>query len=221
MADTKYPLTPSAAKINALLCTAEFANLTGITTPDDTDLLLARDVTNSEYKKIAFSAIRTLVIATALTGLSLADSSDITATDTILSALGKLQAHLSETDEHLDDTDNPHEVTAAQAEATPILMPITTISASTTLALAHADNMLRCTNSTAIDLTIPLNASVAFGIGTQITIYAAGAGDVSVVATSGVTINSLGAALSLADQYTTAVLIKTDTDTWELVGAIA
>ena len=45
--------------------------------------------------------------------------------------------------------------------------------------------------STAITLTIPTNASVAFPVDTQIDVVAYGAGDVSIAGAGGVTINSL------------------------------
>jgi hypothetical protein len=78
--------------------------------------------------------------------------------------------------------------------------------------------------ATAVAFKIPTNASVAFPVGTAITVLNKGAGAVTISAvTSGTTTvlsaGSTAAAPTLA-QYKTAVCIKTATDTWYIVGAI-
>ena len=79
--------------------------------------------------------------------------------------------------------------------------------------------------ATAVAFKIPTNASVAFPVGTAITILNKGAGAVTISAvTSGTTtVLSTGAtpASPTLAQYKTAVCIKTATDTWYVVGAIA
>ena len=79
--------------------------------------------------------------------------------------------------------------------------------------------------ATAVAFKIPTNASVAFPVGTAITVLNKGAGTVTISAvTSGTTtILSAGAvaASPTLGQYKTAVCIKTATDTWYVVGAIA
>ena len=79
--------------------------------------------------------------------------------------------------------------------------------------------------ATAVAFKIPTNASVAFPIGTAITVLNKGAGTCTISAvTSGTTTvlsaGSVAASPTLA-QYKTAVCIKTATDTWYVVGAIA
>ena len=79
--------------------------------------------------------------------------------------------------------------------------------------------------ATAVAFRIPTNASVAFPVGTAITILNKGVGAVTISAvTSGTTTvlsaGATAAAPTLA-QYKTAVCIKTATDTWYVVGAIA
>jgi len=79
--------------------------------------------------------------------------------------------------------------------------------------------------ATAIAFRIPTNASVAYPIGTALTILNIGAGLVTISAvTSGTTTvlsaGAVAASPTLA-QYKTAVCIKTATDTWYVVGAIA
>lgn len=78
-------------------------------------------------------------------------------------------------------------------------------------------------NASASTLTIPTNASVAFPVGTTITVLNKGAGAVTISGAGGVTVLSAGAtaASPTLAQYKSAALIKTSTDTWYVVGAIA
>jgi hypothetical protein len=94
-------------------------------------------------------------------------------------------------------------------------------TASYTLVLGDADKLVEMNVATANDLTIPLNSSVAFPTGTQILLAQYGAGQTTIVATSGVTVRSSGAKLKLTGQYSGATLIKIDTDEWYLFGDIA
>ena len=79
--------------------------------------------------------------------------------------------------------------------------------------------------ATAIAFRIPTNASVAFPVGTAITILNKGAGllTISAVTSGTTTVLSAGAvaAFPTLAQYKTAVCIKTATDTWYVVGGIA
>jgi len=79
--------------------------------------------------------------------------------------------------------------------------------------------------ATAVAFKIPTNASVAYPIGTAITVLNKGAGAVTISAvTSGTTTvlsaGAVAASPTLA-QYKTAVCIKVATDIWYVVGAIA
>jgi hypothetical protein len=74
--------------------------------------------------------------------------------------------------------------------------------------------------ATANNLTIPLNSSVAFPTGTQILLAQYGAGQTTIVATSGVTVRSNGGKLKLNVQYSGATLIKIGTDEWYCFGDI-
>jgi hypothetical protein len=79
--------------------------------------------------------------------------------------------------------------------------------------------------ATAVAFKIPTNASVAYPVGSAITVLNKGAGLVTISAvTSGTTTvlsaGAVAASPTLA-QYKTAVCIKTATDIWYVVGAIA
>jgi hypothetical protein len=93
-------------------------------------------------------------------------------------------------------------------------------TASYTLVLGDADKLVEMNVATANNLTIPTNSSVAFATGTQILLAQYGAGQTTIVPTSGVTVRSNGAKLKLNVQYSGATLIKIDTDEWYLFGDI-
>jgi hypothetical protein len=90
-----------------------------------------------------------------------------------------------------------------------------------TLALTDAGDVVTLTNGSAITVTVPLNSSVAFPIGTQITLAQMGAGQVTVAGAVGVTVYSADSFLSLRTQYSSGTLIKTATNTWLLIGDLA
>ena len=79
--------------------------------------------------------------------------------------------------------------------------------------------------ATAVAFRIPTNASVAFPVGTAITILNKGAGlcTISAVTSGTTTVLSAGAvaASPTLAQYKTAVCIKTAADVWYVVGGIA
>jgi hypothetical protein len=78
-------------------------------------------------------------------------------------------------------------------------------------------------NASASTMIIGLNATVAFPVGTCITVLNKGAGLVSISGIAGVTVLSAGtvAAIPTLAQYKSAACIKLATDTWYVVGAIA
>lgn len=91
-----------------------------------------------------------------------------------------------------------------------------TTATSRTLGLTDAWNYLRPNTTGAITLTVPTNASVAFEIGTEITIRALG--NVTLAAASGVTLNApSGGTLSMTARMT-VTLKKVATDVWDVIG---
>jgi hypothetical protein len=85
--------------------------------------------------------------------------------------------------------------------------------------------LVTMSNASANAFKIPTNASVAFAIGTVITVMNIGAGTCTISAvTSGTTTvlsgGTVAASPTLA-QYKSAALIKTGTDAWYVVGAIS
>lgn len=88
---------------------------------------------------------------------------------------------------------------------------------SYTLALTDAYKLVTINASGAKNLTVPPNSSVAFPVGTRIDIGQDGAGQVTVVAGSGVTVRT-PETLKLRKQWAKATLIKRSTDTWDIEG---
>ena len=79
--------------------------------------------------------------------------------------------------------------------------------------------------ATAVAFKIPTNASVAFPVGTVITVLNKGAGTctISAVTSGTTTVLSAGSvpASPTLGQYKSAACLKTATDTWYVLGAIA
>lgn len=90
-----------------------------------------------------------------------------------------------------------------------------------TLVLGDAGKVLTLTNASAITLTVPTHASVAFVIWAVITLEQHGAWQVTIVASGGVTINSKESNLKITGQWSGAYLRKTATDTWLLLGDLS
>ena len=89
--------------------------------------------------------------------------------------------------------------------------------ATYTLALTDLAKLVTLSNAGAITLTVPLNSSVAFAIGDRIDLLQKGAGQVTIVGTGGVTVNGTPG-LKLRAQWSSATLIKLDTNSWVLLG---
>jgi hypothetical protein len=93
-------------------------------------------------------------------------------------------------------------------------------TASYTLVLADKGKLVEMSNASANNLTVPLNSSVAYPVGSQINILQTDVGQTTVVATGGVTINATPG-LKLRTQWSSATLIKRGTDSWVLVGDLS
>ena len=111
---------------------------------------------------------------------------------------------------------------AAELDAVATAMIAINAQTGTTYTTVLADDgkLITCSNASAIALTIPPNSSVAYGIGTQINIAQLGAGTVTITAGAGVTLNSAGSKLKTDAQYAVATCVKTDTNTWFVVGNV-
>lgn len=102
-----------------------------------------------------------------------------------------------------------------------VLAPQTVKAETTNYGLVLADAEKWIDVSGTINITVPLNSTQAFAVGTHIDFWNSGSGTISFVATGGVTIQSESGFLDMATQYTGATLVKTATDTWALFGKLS
>ena len=101
------------------------------------------------------------------------------------------------------------------------MIAINAQTASYTAVLTDDGKLITMSNASANNFTVPPNSSVAYGIGTQLNIAQLGAGQTTIVAGSGVTLNSAGTKLKLSAQYAIATCVKTDTNTWFVCGSLS
>lgn len=100
----------------------------------------------------------------------------------------------------------------------PAQMTIKTVTEATySLSLDDALSYLRFTNGSAVSCKVPSNADVNFGVGHQINIVQAGAGQVTIAGAVGVTINA-AEKLKTRKQGSLVTLVKVGTDEWDLIG---
>lgn len=113
------------------------------------------------------------------------------------------------------DLDSDGKVKASQASS-----KIVTVTASRALDLSDAGKFLMCNSSSAITITIPAAATVAFPAGTELEFCRYGTGALTFTPAAGVTIRSLYSSLTAGDQYACVALKKLNTDVWILTGSL-
>ncbi len=93
---------------------------------------------------------------------------------------------------------------------------------SYTLTLADRGHLVVMTNAAANTLTIPTNESVAFPLGTVISVVQNGAGVTTISGATGVSLNGIsGGEGSIGSRYQAVALLKIATDAWLLSGDVA
>ena len=90
-----------------------------------------------------------------------------------------------------------------------------------TFVLADAGKLVTSSNGSAQTITVPPNSSVAFAIGTQIIVQNIGSANATLATAGTPTLNSKDSNLEIDGQFAAATLIKTATDAWSLIGALA
>ena len=89
-----------------------------------------------------------------------------------------------------------------------------------TFVLADRGKLVTAANASAITITVPANATVAYPIGSQIAVMQTGAGQVTFVGATDVILNSFNSAKKIVGNGGLAVCIKTATNTWQMSGAL-
>lgn len=98
------------------------------------------------------------------------------------------------------------------------------ITSSRALALSDAGLFTPVNSTSAITVTVPLNSTVAFPVGTELELARFNTGTVTIAPASGVTLiatPSLNGARTIAGLYGVVALKKYSTDAWLLSGALA
>ncbi len=199
-----------------------WGSITG-TLSDQTDLQSALDgkvdentaITGDTKTKITYDAKGLVTTGADATTADIADSADKRyVTDAQLTVIGNTSGT------NTGDNATNSQYSGLDDAKTNKLITTNRQTASYTLVLSDADKLVEMNVATANNLTVPLNSSVAFATGTQILLAQYGAGQTTIVPTSGVTVNSNGGKLKLNVQYSGATLIKIATDEWYLFGDI-
>jgi|LakMenEpi03Aug12_release.lakeMendotaPanAssembly.Ray.scaffolds.fasta_scaffold00781_23 hypothetical protein len=89
-----------------------------------------------------------------------------------------------------------------------------------TLILSNADQIVEMNVGSANTLTVPPNSSVAFPVGTELTVLQTNTGQTTITPGAGVTINGTPG-LKLRAQWASAVLIKRAENTWVAIGDLS
>ena len=105
----------------------------------------------------------------------------------------------------------------------PGVVRIRTLTATShTLEAIDLGSILETTGSSAVTVTIPVEATVPFEIGTLINVTQVGTGIATVTAAPGVSLNGVaGGSVALDGQWSGAALVKRGADAWVIQGALA
>ena len=93
-------------------------------------------------------------------------------------------------------------------------------TASHTLQLVDAGKVLIFNSASNLVVTVPLDSTLDFPVGSQIAILRNGTGEVTFEGASGVDIRSVDSSLGISDQYGSAVLLKIAVNEWQLIGSL-
>lgn len=157
-----------------------------------------------------------------LTGLSLADTTVIAATDSVLQALGKLAARLAtafargnHTGEQAISTVTGLQAALDKALYAPVITESTT---ARVLALTDGAAYIRHTNASASTVTVPPQSSVTWLADTEIHIRRAAAGNLTLTPGSGVTLNAPSGGTLVMTNAMSVTLKRVASDVWDVVG---
>lgn len=129
-----------------------------------------------------------------------------------LNTLNELAAALG------DDANFASTVTNELATKVDSFTPITQKTASYTLStLDHRDDLIEMGSVTALTLTIPLNSTIAYPVGTSLDILQTNTGQVTIAGADGVSVNATPG-LKLRTQWSSATLFKRAENAWVVYG---
>lgn len=198
----------------------------GATANADTDSL-AEGATNKYFTEPR-------VRNTVLTGLSLLAGGAITAADSVLSALGRLQKQISDaitaiggkqdtlvSGTSLKTVNGSSLLGAGDISITagaPLAKVVEYTGTAKTLALTDINTIIDCTSGSAVTITIPPQSSVTWTADAEIHVRMSGTGQVSIAVGSGVTVPPLIAPYLLQGRGAIVTLKRRSSDVWALIG---
>ena len=205
-----------SSQLTGIIADAQMPNLTGaITTVEGAvaTTLVAESVDSDHYVD---GSIDNIHVATGLDAVKLADG---TVTNAELQYINTLSSN-AQSQLDLKAT------LASPALTSPSISYAINAQTGTTYTsvLADAGKIITTSNGSAITFTIPPNSSVAYPIGSSLTVISIGAGLTTFAQGSGVTIASTGATATapiMRIQHSSATAIKIGTDLWQVVGDIS
>jgi hypothetical protein len=177
------------------------------------------NVTNTADASKPVSTAQASAIATAKAE-AIADATSqvnalLTGAPAALNTLDELAAALG------DDANFAATVTTSLGLKVDSLTPISQKTASYTLSsLTERDDLIEMNSASAMTLTIPPASAVDYPIGTSIDILQTGAGQVTVAAGAGVTVNATPG-LKLRTQWSGVTLFKRAANTWVVYGDLS
>jgi collagen type VII alpha len=98
------------------------------------------------------------------------------------------------------------------------ILSINAQSTNYILQLSDKGNLVEISSSSNFSITVPLDSSVSFPVGSQILVVRGGTGNLGITGSSGVTLNSSQNYFNLNYQYSAATLVKKGTDIWYVFG---
>jgi len=191
-----------ALKSEVAAVTATTLGLGNVTNTADT----AKPVSTAQASAIATAKAEAIADATSQVNALLAGA------PAALNTLDELAAALG------DDANFASTVTTSLGLKVDSLTPISQKTASYTLSsLTERDDLIEMGSASALTLTIPPASAVDYPIGTSIDILQTGAGQVTIAAGSGVTVNATPG-LKLRTTWSSATLFKRAANTWVVFG---
>lgn len=155
---------------------------------------------------------------------NLASGSSITASELRSELHDGLDSHFNILTDTLDQitegSTNKHFTATERTKLTALQTGVVSraVTAATALLADDSGKAVEVDSASAVDVTVPLNATEAIPVGTIITIVQIGAGQVTFVPESGSVTVRTPETLKIAKQYGAASIYKRDTNEWVLMG---
>ena len=197
--------------VHGIADTTQLALLSDVAAVTKTTLGLG-NVDNTSDADKPVSTAQSTAIATAKAEAIAEVTAVIDGAPNALNTLNELAAALG------DDANFASTITTSLAAKVDSYTPITQKTASYTLStLNHRDDLIEMGSSSALTLTIPLNSSIAYPVGTSFDVLQTGTGQVTIAGAAGVTVNATPG-LKLRTQWSSATVFKRAENTWVVYG---